>query len=241
MADTGWNTIYCGPPPGPDILWQSWNLDPVLLGGLALTAWGLRSKWQGRLAVLVLLIAFVSPLCALSSALFSARVVHHVLLIAVAAPLIACALPGLRRAPPALPLAASTVSLWLWHLPWAYDLALSNVAVYWLMQTTLLGPAIWFWRAVFAPERPPIDAVSYIVLCYAQMGMLGAVLTFAPDPLYAAHVIAPLMWGMDPLSDQQLGGLVMWGPAGIAYAVAVAIVARSWWRGHARPDRGVGA
>src|SRR3546814_11413452 len=46
------------------------------------------------LAILVLL--FVSPLCALSSALFSVRVGHHVLLTAVAAPLLVWGLPRLR-------------------------------------------------------------------------------------------------------------------------------------------------
>ncbi|KIN70573.1 Cytochrome c oxidase caa3-type, assembly factor CtaG-related protein [Sulfitobacter noctilucae] len=177
----------------------------------------------------MLFVAFVSPLCALSSTLFSARVVHHVLLIAVAAPLLARISPARHPVHPAFPLVVSTIALWGWHLPAAYDLALSNVAVYWVMQISLLATAIWFWRAVMAPNRPPIDALSFIVIAYAQMGMLGAILTFAPSPLYAAHVVSPYLWGMEPLVDQQLGGLIMWGPAGVAYAVLGFIVARGWW------------
>src|SRR5690606_28142524 len=107
----------------------------------------------------------------------------------------------------ALPFAASTLILWAWHHPSAYDLALSNMAVYWLMQLTLLGSAIWFWQAVFTDDGAPIERVLFVVGSFAQMGMLGAILTFAPSSLYAAHAFAPFDWGLTPLRDQQLGGL----------------------------------
>ncbi len=61
------------------------------------------------------------------------------------------------------------------------------------------------------------------------MGMLGAILTFAPVPLYAAHAVAPFLWGLTPLQDQQLGGLIMWVPAGVPYAAAAIVVARRSW------------
>jgi protoporphyrinogen IX oxidase len=64
---------------------------------------------------------------------------------------------------------------------------------------------------------------------YVQMALLGALLTFAPVPLYDLHQTAPLAWGMTPLSDQQLAGLIMWVPGGLPYAVAGAIVARRGW------------
>ena len=64
---------YCGPPPVPAELVSSFNLDPVLLLGLFATALALRREKAGLAAVAVLAVAFVSPLCALSAALFSAR------------------------------------------------------------------------------------------------------------------------------------------------------------------------
>ena len=88
----GW-TPYCGPAPAAGD-WR-WNLDPVLLlimaGATALILMRTRgrSRGVGLAAMAVLGVSFVSPLCALSSALFSARTVHHVLLVAVAAPLLA--------------------------------------------------------------------------------------------------------------------------------------------------------
>lgn len=221
--------IYCGPPPLPQELWSSWNFDPLLLLCLAGMAYLLRGSAVGLTAVAVLIVAFISPLCALSSALFSARVVHHVLLIAVAAPLLALAINTRKPVSIAVPFVVSSVILWGWHLPVAYNLALSNVAVYWLMQISLLTSAIWFWRAVLAGEDAVVERIAYVVAGFAQMGMLGAVLTFAPAALFAAHALAPFDWGLTPLRDQQLGGLIMWVPAGLPYAIAAALLARHHW------------
>lgn len=222
---------YCGPAPDPAELWLRWNLDPALLAALVALALLVGRSRAGLAAVAVLALAFVSPLCALSAALFSARVVHHVLLVAVAAPLLALAWPP-RRSLPAAPLfLVSTAVLWAWHLPQAYDAALSNVALYWVMQATLLGSAFLFWRAVLGPAQATPQAVLLILAAYMQMGLLGALLTFAPASLYATHAVAPLAWGYTPLGDQQLGGLIMWVPAGLPFVAWGALVARRGWRG----------
>lgn len=221
---------YCGPPPQPGELWASWNFDPLLIAALVLLAVFLRRERAGLAAVGVLAFAFVSPLCALSSALFSARVAHHVLLVAVAAPLLAAALPKSKGIHGAPAFAISTAILWIWHIPPAYDLALNHVGVYWIMQISLLASATWFWQEVLTVERSPVEALALIVAGFAQMGMLGAIITFAPNPLYAAHLVAPYEWGLSPLSDQQLGGLLMWVPAGLPYAVAAAFIGRRGWR-----------
>lgn len=223
------DVAYCGPPPLPAELATSFNLDPLLLAALVTLLVAVRRKPAGLAAVAALAIAFVSPLCALSSALFSARVVHHVLLIAVAAPLLALAFPARRATSLVLPFTASTLILWIWHLPVAYDTALANVPLYWLMQLTLLGSAFIFWRAVLAAGRSPVDRLVFVIAAFAQMGLLGAVLTFASSPLYGAHALAPLAWGLTPLEDQVLGGLIMWAPAGIPYAIAAALIARRSW------------
>lgn len=230
MTPEVWAGIYCGPAPVPGELWLRWNLDPVLLLGLAVLAVALRRSRAGLLAVAVLVVAFVSPLCALSAALFSARVAHHVLLLAVAAPLLALAWPG-RRAGSATPaFLVSAVVLWAWHWPPAYDLALSQVPVYWAMQLTLLASAFAFWRRVLHPRQQGGHAMLLILGAYMQMGLLGALLTFAPGALYAAHAIAPLAWGFSPLGDQQLGGLLMWVPAALPFLGWGALVARREWR-----------
>lgn len=222
--------IYCGPAPAPEELWLRWNLDPVLLLGLMVLAVVLRRSRAGLLAVAVMIVAFVSPLCALSAALFSARVVHHVLLVAVAAPLLALALPGRRLQSATLAFILSTAVLWAWHWPAAYDLALTYVPAYWVMQFSLLATATVFWQAVLRPRQATGHALLLILAAYMQMGLLGALLTFAPEALYAIHAVAPLAWGFSPLADQQFGGLLMWVPAGLPFVVWGAWVAHREWR-----------
>ena len=221
---------YCGPAPLPDGIWTDWNLDPALIASLGAMAFLLRRSPAGLAACAVLAVAFVSPLCALSVALFSARVVHHVLLVAVAAPLLARARPA--GGAPSLPAAflAATAALWLWHLPAAYDLALAHKGAYWAMQASLLGSAVWFWRAVLRPGAPAVPAILWTLASFMAMGGLGALLTFAPAPLYAAHAVAPLDWGIAPIQDQQLGGLLMWVPAGLPYAAIIAGLGAGLWR-----------
>lgn len=229
-----WQQSYCGPAPLANSWLAQWNFDPVLIAALVAGAIGFatrrdaRSRQAGLLAMAVLTLAFVSPLCGLTTALFSARAVHHVLLVAVAAPLLAVALP--RSSPgigvPAA-LAVSTAILWAWHWPALYDAALANVAVYWAMQIGLIGSAWAFWNAV--RHAAPAVAVAGIVGGAVQMGFLGALLTFAPRPLYEAHAASTVSFGLGPLADQQYAGLIMWVPGMLPYAVAAAwFVHRQW-------------
>jgi putative membrane protein len=217
--------IYCGSGAVPLDIWSRWNLDPPVLLALAGAAYAVRSAPRGLLAISVLAIAFVSPLCAASAALFSARVLHHLLLIAVAAPLLVSALRPGASGRPALSFACFVITLWVWHVPPAYDLALSNKGVYWIMQLTLLGSALWFWRNVLTHSSWALLSIA----AFAQMGLLGALITLAPAPLYAAHQVAPLAWGLAPLSDQQIGGLIMWVPGGIPFAAVAILAARRFW------------
>jgi putative membrane protein len=221
---------YCGSPPLPQDWMLRWNLDPVLWLGLAIgAAIALRAP-HPRAAlggIGVLAAAFVSPLCALSVALFSARAVHHILIVAIAAPLIAAAFPARRSSALGTALLASVVTLWLWHVPSLYDRALADTAIYWLMQFSLIAAATWFWRELFA--APPMPAILAAILGMAQMGMLGALLTFAPDALYTTHARTTLAWGLGPLADQQLAGLIMWVPGIIPYAVITALIGRRFW------------
>jgi putative membrane protein len=232
----GWGLegTYCGPAPIPADIFLRWNLDPALLLVLALLVFAARRNSAGTLAVAVLAVCFVSPLCALSAALFSARVVHHVLLVAVAAPLLALAWPGRRAGSPAFPFLAATAVLWAWHWPPAYELALSNVAAYWAMQATLLGSAFVFWRTVLHPGQAAGAGLLWLLAGYMQMALLGALLTFVPEALYAIHAAAPPAWGFTPLADQQLGGLIMWVPAGLLFAAWGSLVARRGWQAMTR-------
>lgn len=216
---------YCGPAAVPGDLLTRWNGDPFIWFVLAIFAGVIVSGRSenpraGGTALALMALIFVSPLCALSSALFSVRVLHHVLLIAAAAPLLAVAFPVRRW--PALSLPAlvglHTLILWVWHLPAVYTWGLTSVPTYWLMQITLLGSAWLLWRAIFHEQTRSVSALIALGTTIAQMGLLAALIVFAPQPLYALHFATTLAWGMNPLTDQQLAGLVMWLPASLPYA-----------------------
>jgi putative membrane protein len=233
---------YCGTPPDPGELLSRFNLDPVLLLGLAvLLAVHLgRVRHRRGLALAgwtVATAALVSPLCALSVALFSARVAQHMILVLVAAPLIAVALPS-GPTPPAhfarqLWLATTLffVSLWFWHMPVPYEATFSATWIYWTMHGTLFGSAVLLWRALLHhPPARTTDVLAAGALSSIQMGLLGAVLTFAGRPLFSRHLLTSPLWGLTPLHDQQLGGVFMWVP-GIALFLFAAIRSLSQlWR-----------
>jgi putative membrane protein len=226
---------YCGVAPAPAELWARWNLDPVLLLALVLALaafwrWGradavARRRFAAALAILVLL--FVSPFCALTSALFAARVTHHILLTALVAPLLAAAWPARVSGGVGLWAGLHAVVFWMWHAPPVYGWALSSDTAYWLMQLSLLGSAFALWSAIRTAPVP--GAIAALLGTMVQMGLLGALITFAPVPLYAPHLFTTTAWGLSPLDDQQLAGLIMWAPGAAVYLAAALLLLSRWF------------
>lgn len=187
-------------------------------------------------------LALVSPLCPLSVALFSARVGQHMFLTTVAAPLVALGRPlapaallwrlAAGRSPwsvrsgafgPLWAAAAYAAGLWLWHAPGPYAATFHGDLVYWLMHLSLFGAALWLWSELLDAPRERIAAAAAATgFTSLQMGVLGAVVTFAGRPLYAPHLLTAWTWGLSPLSDQQLGGAIMWAPSGVILAAGLA-------------------
>jgi putative membrane protein len=232
---------YCGAAPVPGEWLARWNSDPVLLAAFAAAAawWWWRppppeTRLPLGLAAALLAVLFVSPFCALTSALFAARTAHHALLIVGVAPLLALAVPPARL--PSAPIGGWTalhaVVLWAWHFPPLYAAALNHDGLYWLMQASLLGTAVLFWSSV---RRASITlAVGALLATMVQMGLLGALITFAGKPLYAPHWLTTTAWSLTPLEDQQLAGLIMWAPAGAVYLAAALLLAGRWLRNEHR-------
>lgn len=230
---------YCGPAPTAAGLWSRWNLDPALLALLALAALALAvamaraggvSRTRAAAAWGLVALLFVSPLCAATSALFAARVGHHLLLVAVAMPLLAWAWPPRGRARIRLVewTLLQALVLWAWHAPAAYAWTFASDGAYWLMQATLGASAWGFWRALRGAGAPA--AVAALLATMVQMGLLGALLTFAPAPLYAPHLLTTAAFGITPLGDQQLGGLLMWVPGNLWMFLAIGVLFFKWAR-----------
>lgn len=229
---------YCGTPPSPETLLSRFNLDPLLIVVLVAAAmahlWYLRRS-EGRYLAgagwAVTSLALISPLCALSVSLFSARVGQHMILVLCAAPLLALATPtvSMRWARGNLWMAtlAFFAALWFWHMPAPYAATFEHTPIYWTMHLTLFGSAVALWSALLrSPRQLGGDVLLAGALTSMQMGFLGAILTTASRALYFPHLATTQLWGLTPLQDQELGGVLMWVP-GIALFLCAALYALS--------------
>jgi cytochrome c oxidase assembly factor CtaG len=214
-----------------------------------------------------LAIALSPPLDEWSERRLAAHMVQHELLMVVAAPLIAVGAPlvgilwavpsRVRRAlvgtvhqrplirvwrtvsSPPFAFALYGVALWTWHLPALYDRALRHEAVHAVQHLCFFGSATLFWWGLVRGRRGRTGygaAVVYLFVTALHGGVLGALLTVSPRPWYAAYV-AHHPGGLTPLEDQQLAGLLMWIPAGMAFAAGALFLFAAWLRQSDRASR----
>lgn len=206
-----------------------------------------------------LALSLISPLDTLGDEyLFSAHMIQHMLIAVVAPPLL---LLGVPRWLAELPLRTASVrvviralanpivafglfqaDIWLWHAPALYDLTLANDTVHILEHLTFLIFGIFYWLPILSPTPlipriPRGYAILYLFVGCQPMVALGALLTFAAHPLYSPYVDAPRVWGLSPLNDQQLGGLIMWLPTNIPYVIALSAAFFLWIGEQDRSER----
>jgi cytochrome c oxidase assembly factor CtaG len=187
------------------------------------------------LGLVSLVAALAMPL---THRVFALHMTQHVLLLAVAPPLIVLSTqwtrlwPSLPR-PLTHPLVAWTlfnVTMIVWHIPALYDLALRNGAIHVLEHALFFGTGLLFWGAAFDSAR----LASWWRIAYLTTGMLvgwliALVLAFATSPLYSTYAALPHRpWGLSELADQQIAAGVMWVPGSLAYTVAIIVFVYRW-------------
>lgn len=202
------------------------------------------------LSNVVLIFALLSPLDIISDEyLFSAHMVQHLLLASLWPPLILLALPPwlvrpLFRQPalnavlgfltlPVMAIFLFFADIYAWHLPGLYDLTLSDENVHILEHLSFMALGVLNWWPVLSPL--PEQRLSYplqILYLFVNgmfMMVLGIVFTFSPIVFYSAYRTAPRLWGISASADQQLGGLIMWYPGNLPYAVLLCISFYRWF------------
>jgi putative membrane protein len=248
----------------------AWTFEPGVLAAVCgLAALYALAVWPGSahrvkqtevaafvLGWITIVVALVSPIDALGSALFSAHMVQHELLMIVAAPLIAASIPArllasagavARRLAPrtsrttgaVFALAGSAVVAWLlhaaaivlWHVPVLFDAAVRNDAVHAAQHLSFFGTALLFWWGILRGRTTRGTAVVAVFTTAVYTSALGALLTVAPHSWYSPYTAASTgAWGLTPLEDQQLGGLIMWVPASIIYTGVALWLFAAWLR-----------
>jgi cytochrome c oxidase assembly factor CtaG len=201
--------------------------------------------------LVILAVALLSPLHRAGHFLFSAHMIQHELLMTVAAPLLVLGSPGVpliwgvpkksRRVIGKLfslrisPLAAFLIhasAIWIWHAPRLYDSSVTNDSIHSLQHASFLITALLFWWTIFHSRgRKASDgtAIIYLFLTAVHTTLLGALLTLSDTRFYSVYSDPTAhAWGLTAAQDQQLGGIIMWIPGGIAYLVAALLLMLKW-------------
>ena len=266
-------------PIVPHDLWRAWIFEPGVVVALVLSLGmffvGMRnlrvraSRWPARVTLsvvafgigwTVLALSLVSPLHALGSALFSAHMAQHELIMVVAAPLLIAArplVPALWSLPesvrlrvgriaryrpvhsvwefvsrPLVAWALHGIAIWVWHVPRFYGLAVQSEIAHTAQHASFLITALLFWWTVLPTGSSARNASSlfYLFGTALHTSVLGALLTFSDASWYHVYQTSTGPWGLSPLEDQQLGGLIMWIPGGVTYLIVALLAAARFLR-----------
>lgn len=123
------------------------------------------------------------------------------------------------------------VVLWGWHIPALYQATLTSDAVHAAQHLSFFFSALLFWSALYGVGRPAMHygtATLYVFATAVHCSALGALLTFSTVIWYPAYLKTTSTWGLTPLQDQQLGGLLMWVPSGVVFIVIGLVLFARW-------------
>lgn len=216
----------------PTVIGGAFIVLGLYMYGVATTpgAADLRRAVLFSLGALVMFLALVSPLDAAAHRLLSMHMLQHVALTTIGPPLVLLGLPrpllqrvfnsarsvrALRAvANPFVAAALFIVNMWVWHVPFLYQAALDHTAVHALMHVGFMATGLLFWWPAIQPLPHAFDLgtpgrLFYIFVTGFPMAILALLLISAPDVLYGFYETAEPLWGISPLTDQQIAGVIM--------------------------------
>ena len=181
--------------------------------------------------LLCLFLALVSPIDVLGEQLAAAHMVQHLLVADLAPILLTLGLtkwilrPATRRihrieraagpfGHPAFGVVAYVGVMWFWHVPAFYDAALRHPGVHVLEHVSFAAAGLLYWWHLLSPIRSRLrlggmGPVLYMASTKLLVGLLGILLAFAPELLYDGYGTTGERWGLSPLNDLHVAGLLM--------------------------------
>lgn len=135
---------------------------------------------------------------------------------------------------PLIALTLYTVVLIAWHMvPGWYDAAVRHEGIHFLQHFTFAGTAFLFWWNVIDPA--PLQSsmgflvrMLYVVAAGTAQSVVAAMLTLGDRVIYDVYLEARPIFGISPLADQELGGLIMWIPGQMLHLVAIGLLFGVW-------------
>jgi putative membrane protein len=200
--------------------------------------------------LIVIFVSLNGPLHDLSDYyLFSAHMVQHLLLTLAVPPLLLVGAPGWLLRPLIADARVAAVARWatrptrcfaffnvvvaVWHLPPMYNTAMEYHAVHIVQHITFLVVSVLMWWPFLSPlpELPRLAYPGQMLYCFLMaipMSIVAIYIAMADHILYPAYSIAPRLWGITPMMDQQIGGLIMWIPGGLFFYAVMSVVFFKW-------------
>ena len=200
--------------------------------------------------LLVIFLSLNGPVHDLSDYyLFSAHMVQHLLLTLVMPPLLLLGVPGwmvepvLRWRPLAAVARAATrpipayalfnVTVAAWHVPALYNTAVLHHEVHIAQHLMFMVTAVLAWWPLLSPTAalPRLSYPGQMLYCFLMavpMTIVAVYIAMADTILYPAYASAPRLWGISPMLDQHLGGLIMWVPGGLFFYGVMTVVFFKW-------------
>jgi putative membrane protein len=200
--------------------------------------------------LLVIFLSLNGPLHDLSDTyLFSAHMVQHLLLSLAVPPLLLVGTPGWLLRPflengriatiaraitrPTRCFIIFNVVIAAWHLPPLYNTAMAYHPIHIVQHRTFLAASVIMWWPFLSPlpELPRLSYPGQMLYCFLMvipMSIVAIYIAMADHILYPAYSLAPRVWDITPMSDQQIGGLIMWVPGGLLFYVVMTFVFFKW-------------
>lgn len=181
--------------------------------------------------------------------LFSAHMVQHLMLMLAMPPLMIYGVPGWMLRPlvrhkvtgaiaravtrPITCFAIFNVVIVFWHLPIFYNAALADHGIHIVEHLMFMAGAVLMWWPLLSqlPELPRLAYPAQMLYCFLMsvaMSIPAVYISMAEEVLYPAYSTAPRVWGLSPMDDQLLGGLVMWVPGGLIFVGIMSVVFFKW-------------